>query len=194
MNHTPRAIWSRVRAFTHTASKPTPQYNQLLSCYHVQTSSRAVGEVVLPRAAQGPGQYCMLLCRCVLVHIIPHLCMSRHARSGAPPAYRSSCSPMLSSDGAGDCNVSPKPGRTCLAAMSPSTMPARFAPCAFCQTSSRRSCLQGGTGKGHERHERPAAGATGIPVDLQRSQSGVPVAVKEPHLRHLRQRAVLSGV
>ena len=29
-----------------------------------QTSSRAVGEVALPRAAEGPGRYCMLLCRC----------------------------------------------------------------------------------------------------------------------------------
>ncbi len=33
-----------------------------------QTSSRAVGEVALPRAADGPGKYCMLLCRCAAIH------------------------------------------------------------------------------------------------------------------------------
>ena len=36
----------------------------------MQTSSRAVGEVALPRAAEGPGRFCMLLCRCAAFHYL----------------------------------------------------------------------------------------------------------------------------
>ena len=56
------------------------------------------------------------------------------------------------------------------------------------------SALQGGAGKGDQGHERPAPGPAGVPVDVQRSASGVTGAVKESHIRHLRQRAVLPGV